>query len=91
MQNGASLARFRDRFNVITMQQQMPDIAQVETMNGHAYQYATARPMVTLELPMESFFDLVKATEEFNNLELDPMTANLIKEAKFIHKLKHGT
>jgi len=91
MANGASLARFRDRFNVITMQQQMPDIAQVETMNGRAYQYATARPMVTLELPMESFFDLVEATEEFDKLEQDSVTADLIKEAKFVYKLKHGT
>jgi hypothetical protein len=91
MATGASLARFRDRFNVITMQQQMPDIAQVETMNGRAYQYATARPKVTLELPMESFFDLVKATEEFDKLEQDSVTADLIKEAKFVYKLKYGT
>lgn len=85
------LTRFQKRFNVISMTRESPDIETVQTASGYAVQYATAyKSKVTLELPVDSFFDMVQATEEMSNIETDPATAELIKEAKLIYKLKHG-
>lgn len=87
-----SIKHFQERFRIISMERQMPESVTFETMSGRAYQYATAdRATITLELPMESFFELIAATEEFDELESDPATTDMIKEAKIIYKLKHGT
>ena len=87
-----SIKHFQERFRIISMERQMPETVKFETMSGSAYQYATAdRATITLELPMESFFELIAATQEFDDLENDPATTDMIKEAKIIYKLKHGT
>jgi hypothetical protein len=86
-----SLERFHQRFGVTGFHRTMPDVETVQTMSGRAYQYATADASIaTLELPLERFFDLVTVTDEFEQLEQDPATSDLIKEAKIIYKLKHG-
>jgi hypothetical protein len=86
-----NLTRFHQQFGVISMERQMPELLEVQTMNGRAYQYAGQGTVtVRLELPMDQFFNLVNATQEFDKLEQDPVTADLIKEAKFVYKLKHG-
>jgi hypothetical protein len=60
-------------------------------MSGIAYQYATAdMSIATLVLPLDNFLKLVTVTDQFEQLEQDPATSQLIKEAKIIYKLKHG-
>lgn len=87
-----SLKHFQERFKILSMERRMTDIVTAQTMSGRAYQYAgTDRATVTLELPLDSFFELIMATEEFDELESDPATTDMIKEAKIIYKLKHGT
>jgi hypothetical protein len=86
-----SLERFHQRFSVTGFQRTMPEVETVQTMSGHAYQYATTDASIaTLELPLDSFFNLVTVTDLFEQLEQDPATSELIKEAKIIYKLKHG-
>ena len=86
-----SFERFHQRFSVTGFQRTMPEVETVQTMSGRAYQCATGPMIATLELPLESFFDLVTVTDEFEQLEQGPATSELIKEAKIIYKLKHGT
>lgn len=85
-----SLQEFHKKFGVISMDRHMPT-AEVQTANGIAYRYVEKGATVTIELPMDRFFDLVSVTTEFENLEQDPATSDTIKEAKIIYKLKHGT
>lgn len=85
-----TLQEFHKKFGVISMDRYMPT-AEVQTASGIAYQYMEQGATITIELPMNKFFELVSITTEFENLEQDPATSNTIKEAKIIYKLKHGT
>jgi hypothetical protein len=90
MTDSNSLERFHQRFGVTGFQRTMPNVETVQTFSGYAYKCATTPIIATLELPLESFFDLVTVTDEFEQLEQDPATSDLIKEARIIYKLKHG-
>lgn len=84
------LEEFQRRFNVLSMERNMPDIVQVDNCGVKQYHYLKGDITVKLEMTLDGFLDMVRSTQELTNIEVDPATSDLIKEAKLIYKLKHG-
>lgn len=81
---------FQRRFNVLSMERNMPEMVQVDTGGIKQYHYLKGDMTVKLEMTIDGFLEMVKSTQELTNIETDPATSELIKEAKLIYKLKHG-
>ena len=84
------LAKFQQQFNVLSMERNMPDLVQVDNGSIKQYHYLKGDITVKLEMTFDGFQDMVRATQELTDIETDPATAELIKEAKIIYRLKHG-
>lgn len=57
------------------------------------YDYYTTKTveMITVEMMDISFADIVNKLNEYDELMANPETRSLIMEAKFLHRLRHGT
>lgn len=81
---------FQRRFNVLSMERNMPELIQVDNVGIKQYHYLKGDITVKLEMTLDGFLQMVKSTQALTNIETDPATSELIKEAKLIYKLKHG-
>lgn len=73
------------------------------TVPAHMYAPGTARAsyhdyyttktvdMITVEMMDVSFADIVNKLNEYDELMANPESRSLIMEAKFLHRLRHGT
>lgn len=81
---------FQKRFNVLSMERNMPEMVKVDNGGITQYHYLKGDITVKLEMTLDGFLDMIRSTQELTNIETDPATSELIKEAKIIYKLKHG-
>ncbi len=61
------------------------------TYNPDFYFYEEVINMYNMTMPEHALTKVASIVNEFDSLMRDPETAKLLMEARFIHRLKHGS